>query len=48
VRAGAWLRGFLLLFFPASCINGLTAQNAFLTTALMVGGVRLLERPRCS
>ena len=39
-----WRRGIMLLLFPATCINALTGQNALLTTALMVGGFRLLER----
>jgi hypothetical protein len=34
----------MLLFFPATLTNVLTGQNAFLSVALMIGGVRLLER----
>ena len=43
-RGMAWTRGIMLLFFPASCINMLTGQNALLTVALAVGGFRLAER----
>jgi hypothetical protein len=39
-----WPRAAMLLFFPVTLINALTGQNAFLSAALMIGGVRLLER----
>ncbi len=39
-----WPRAAMLLFFPATLINLLTGQNAFLSAALMIGGVRLLDR----
>jgi hypothetical protein len=43
-RGWNWPRAAMLLFFPASLVNVLTGQNAFLSAALMIGGVRLLER----
>lgn len=39
-----WPRGLMLLVFPATIINTLTGQNALLSAALMIGGVRMLER----
>ena len=39
-----WPRGAMVLFFPATVINALTGQNAFLSAALMIGGMRLTER----
>jgi alpha-1,2-mannosyltransferase len=39
-----WPRGLMLLFFPASCIDALTGQNAFLSTALLIGGFRFVDR----
>ncbi|HXQ51799.1 MAG TPA: glycosyltransferase 87 family protein [Stellaceae bacterium] len=43
-RVMDWPRGLMLLVFPATFIDALTGQNALLSTALLVGGVRLLER----
>ena len=39
-----WPRGLMLFFFPASCVTALTGQNAFLSTALLIGGFRLLDK----
>ena len=39
-----WSRAAIVLFFPATLIDLLTGQNALLSAALMIGGVRLLDR----
>src|SRR5258708_29357657 len=39
-----WLQVGSLLLCPASSITVIAGQNAFLTAALLVGGLRLLRR----
>ena len=39
-----WSRAAMMLFFPATLIDLLTGQNALLSAALMIGGLRLLDR----
>lgn len=43
-----WPQTAMLLFFPATLTNALTGQNAFLSAALMIGGVRLVERSQAA
>jgi alpha-1,2-mannosyltransferase len=43
-----WPRGVMLLCFPATLTTVLTGQNALLSAALMIGGVRLLERQQAA
>jgi alpha-1,2-mannosyltransferase len=42
-RGFSWWSALLLLAFPASCPEVLAGQNAFLSTALLIGGVRALD-----
>ena len=39
-----WRRGLMSLAFIPACTNALTGQNGFLSAALTIGGLRLLER----
>jgi alpha-1,2-mannosyltransferase len=41
---GRWLAGFSLLLCPAVPFNVMTGQNAFFTSALLIGGFGLLGR----
>ncbi len=43
-RGFDWPRGAMVLVFPATILAALAGQNGPLSTALMIGGLRLVER----
>src|SRR5437764_1720704 len=43
IAARGWMRGRLAVAQPAVLINGFVGQSAFLTSALFLGGLKLLR-----